>query len=230
MYRLQDMYIEEFIDPIYSLDNFITAVKLCKLCSFDALSVSCYLSDNYQFYRYLNIDGLFIFFFLAKRFPHLYIVINGGSSLKSLQEYMTYNEETLEKLNLSIVSVFDTLSDYEYAKDLKIYCVGHSAAGYYASSLGVLLPLNSITIGQLPSVNSKFNPTTSVSFSLSGDLLCNQKALNLIKIKSPQPKNTLEGVINHSIDNYFKLINERQDLEVEFDQMNLPHFEEILAS
>jgi len=225
------MYIEEFKEPINHLDNFVTAVKLCKLCSFDALSVSCSLDDNYQFYRYLNIDGLFIFFFRPKSKSHLYIVISSGTSLKSLQDYMSKEFiKTLYKLKNNILSVLDTLKE-----DVKLttYCVGHSAAGVLAFQLANDLSLKAITLGQLPlTVDTiiSIDKKDCVLFTTTADLLCIQSSPYITKIKTTPSYSTLEGVVNHSIDSYMNIINKYypQDLEVELELTHYP--EETLVS
>lgn len=218
MYLLRDMFIEEFKEPIDCIDNFINAVKLCKLCTFDALSVSCYLDDDYQFYRYINVNGLFIYFFISKRLPHLYVTLSSGSSLKSLQEYLIHDDSTVENLKTNILAVLNALGDSK----LITYCIGHSAAGSYAYYLAHELSLKAITIGQLPmSFNSYIIPNKSnvALFTIKGDLLCIQPPSNIIQIKTTPAKTTLEGVVNHSIDSYISVINDQQDLEVKLDYL-----------
>lgn len=215
------MSIEEFTNPINSFNNFRSASKLCHLSYFDALSVSCYLDNEYQFYRYIKVDSIYIYFFILPKVNHLYIVFSSASSLSAIEDYLT-NETLLDKVVTEIIKVIDTIT-----YSLTIYCIGHSAGGAYAYYTANLINSKCVTIGQLPLYLSKSIHFTSIDcaqFVKTSDLLCIHNTKYIVLLDKTPPKNTLEGVVNHSINSYLKMSNQ-QDLMVMPD---LPRLVEVL--
>lgn len=210
------MSIEEFTSPITRLTNFQTATKLCHLSYFDALSVSCYLDNDYKFYRYIKVESIYIYFFILPRVNHLYIIFSSSSSLSAIESYIS-NEELLDKVVKETVNVINTVTS-----DLDIYCVGHSAGGAYAYYTANIINSKCVTVGQLPlyvqrDISNMGSCRECVQFVKTSDLLCLHKTKYVVLLDKNPPKNTLEGVVNNSINSYMKFANYLQDLEVEPD-------------